>query len=383
METHRLNTGFAGVDLKVLHFHPKSPLRAWNAADELALLHLQDTPMPARARVLVVNDTYGALAVSLHQFGPDSWGDHHTGRLAMMSNLERNNIAPDAVNFIASTDELSGIYDVVIIQLPKTLSLLHWQLTKLRQHLHADSRVIGTGMIKHLPKTMIDLFGSCIGPTTTSLAQKKARLIFSRFDRCLTPPEVAAATYDVPDSPLKLTSYANVFSQQKLDVGTRFFLQNFPDVGAAQRIADVGCGNGALGIFAAWRNPAVAVTFLDESYLALASARASFVSNSLSNAAHFIAADAFSGVDEQEAREKFDVVLCNPPFHEGSKIHTDIAVRMFAGAARHLVSNGELYVIGNRHLGYHEILKKHFHQVVLTASNAKFVIIKAAKPRTV
>lgn len=377
MDTHRFHSGFADVELKVLHFHPKSPLRAWNAADELVLKHLQSAPLKPTARVLVINDSYGALAVSLCQYQPVSWGDHFTGRVALEKNLQRNQLPIDSVQFLPSVDPLTGQFDVVIIQLPKTLSLLESQLLTVRHHIHANSRVIGVGMIKHMPKTMIDLFSRTIGPTTTSLAEKKARLIFSRRDE-LSAAVAPPCVYDIPETPLTLVSHANVFSQQKLDIGTRFFLQHFPDVATAEQIADVGCGNGALGIYAAWQNPQASLVFLDESYLAVQSAEDSFALNNLPNKAVFMAADGFSGVD---IPQKLDIVLCNPPFHEGNKIHTEIAMRMFQGAARHLTASGTLYVIGNRHLGYHESLKKYFNHVSVNVSSAKFLIVQASGPR--
>ena len=43
-----------------------------------------------------------------------------------------------------------------------------------------------------------------------------------------------------------------------------------------------------------------------------------------------------------------------------------------------LKPGGELWVIGNRHLGYHVSLKKFFSKVEVMVSNAKFVIIKAS-----
>ncbi|MFK8042617.1 methyltransferase, partial [Congregibacter sp.] len=43
--------------------------------------------------------------------------------------------------------------------------------------------------------------------------------------------------------------------------------------------------------------------------------------------------------------------------------------------------DGELWVIGNRHLAYHSSLKRHFGYVELVTSNAKFVILRAAQAR--
>ncbi|WP_444997903.1 methyltransferase [Aliikangiella sp. IMCC44359] len=374
---HQFDTSFGQFEIKVLHFHPKSPLQGWNAADELILKELANYSLKGNERVLVVNDSSGALAISLNEFHPESWSDYHTNRLSLEHNLRKNQIPQKQVKFVASTESLSGSYDVVLIQLPKTLSLLEYQLTKIRAHLKPDSLIIGGGMIKHMPKAMIGLFETCIGTTRTSLAEKKARLIFSNFEPSISTKQSSYHCYGIPNSPLKLTSYANVFSQKKLDIGTRYFLSNFPDINQPKRIVDLGCGNGALGIYACWKYSDSELIFIDDSYLAIKSAQESLRQNNLTNSARFAVADGLS-LEVCESVE-VDTVLCNPPFHEGNKVHIDIAKRMFKGAANCLKSGGELYVVANRHLPYYQLLKRDFLQVEVVSHESKFIIAKALK----
>jgi 16S rRNA G1207 methylase RsmC len=56
-----------------------------------------------------------------------------------------------------------------------------------------------------------------------------------------------------------------------------------------------------------------------------------------------------------------------------------IALRMFRQSYRALRKGGELWVIGNRHLGYHVSLKHLFASVELVASNKKFVVLRASR----
>ena len=49
------------------------------------------------------------------------------------------------------------------------------------------------------------------------------------------------------------------------------------------------------------------------------------------------------------------------------------------GARRALRPGGELWVIGNRHLGYHVTLRRIFGNSRLVASDAKFVVLKAVR----
>lgn len=376
-----LSSPFGDVELLPLHHHSHSPLRAWNAADELLLQHVAQQGLPATARILVVNDQSGALAVSLQRWlashgQVQSWNDQLTSQRALQQNLARNGLSEDAVRFIPVTQPLDGHYDAVLLQLPKTLSLLEHQLLNLRPHLHEQTLIVAGGMVKHMSLAMSALFQRIIGPLQASLAQKKARLLHSQWDPALTPAPPKPLRYSIPDSPLQLLNHANVFSQQKLDIGTRFLLQQFPDLSAARTILDLGCGNGALGIFAGWRHPAAELHFVDDSYLALQSAEDSCRLNRLPNPLHFHAGDALEDFSGQ-----VDAILCNPPFHDGNRVHTDIAARMFRGAARHLSAQGTLTIVANRHLDYRPLLQPHFSKLNLLSGNAKFVILSASQPR--
>ena len=80
-----------------------------------------------------------------------------------------------------------------------------------------------------------------------------------------------------------------------------------------------------------------------------------------------------------EQPNSLDVVLCNPPFHQQQVVGDFLARRMFQQSHKALKSGGELWVVGNRHLGYHVTLKRMFREVEQVAANAKFVIFKAHK----
>ncbi len=79
-----------------------------------------------------------------------------------------------------------------------------------------------------------------------------------------------------PVSGLTTVNHAGIFCADRLDIGTRFFLKHLPTRGGAVRVVDLGCGNGVVGLSAAVANPEAHVTFVDESYGAVASAEETF-----------------------------------------------------------------------------------------------------------
>ena len=89
-------------------------------------------------------------------------------------------------------------------------------------------------------------------------------------------------------------------------------------------------------------------------------------------------ARASDGLAEQHA-DALDLVLCNPPFHQQQVVCDFLAWRMFLQSKATLVRRGELWIVGNRHPGYHSKFKKLFRGVDQVAAIPKFVIIKAIK----
>ena len=173
-------------------------------------------------------------------------------------------------------------------------------------------------------------------------------------------------------------NHANVFSRTGLDIGARFFMAHLPE-NVEGEMADLGCGNGVIGLTLLAQNPQAQVTFVDESYMALASSRLN-VEHNLPDAlprCEFVVNNALAGIEP----DRFHAVLCNPPFHQQHAITDHIAWQMFNDARRCLKYGGELRVVGNRHLDYYRKLKKVFGNCTTVATNNKFVVLKAVKLR--
>ncbi len=373
-----LQVAQGSFQLQRLPLRKQELLRAWDAADEYVLNYLAEQGLPQRhARVLIVNDSFGALAVALHAFQPVALSDSYLSQQATRINLAANQIDSDSIRLLDSLAQPEQVWDYVLIKVPKTLALLEFQLHQLRPWLKPETQIIAAGMVKNLTPNVWKLFEKIIGPTTSSLAVKKARLIVARLDPLLTIPANPYPTrFKLEGTGLLICNHANVFSRESLDIGTRFLLQHLPAVAAAQTVIDLGCGNGIVGVSVAGNTADAKVIFVDESFMALASARENFARACPgASAAEFIAADCLTGMAAASA----DYIICNPPFHQQHSVGDQIAWQMFRQSLQVLRPGGELRVIGNRHLNYHVSLKKLFGNCQQIASNAKFVIFSCKK----
>ena len=371
-----LETPFAELDLIRQPEQQNEPLQAFDAADEYLLNHLAEQQPSADCRVLVLNDSFGALAASLAgKVQITSSGDSYLAFQGLEKNLIRNGLSFDAVPSVPANEALVGPFDRVLIRVPKTLALLEEQLIRLQSQLAPGAQVIAAAMVKHLPRAAGDLLERYIGPVQASLAVKKARLLIA------TPEAKAPATSPYPsryllDEPaIELLNHANVFCREGLDIGTRAFLPHLPKNLGAARVADLGCGNGVLAIASALQNPDAQYTLVDESFMAVQSASENWRAALGEREVIVRAGDGLAG---QEA-QSLDVVLCNPPFHQQQVVGDFLAWRMFHQAREALVVGGALYIVGNRHLGYHSKLARLFRGVEQVAATPKFVILKARK----
>ncbi|GAA2912210.1 methyltransferase [Streptomyces violaceus] len=377
----RMTTPWGEFALTRFPEDPRDRLRAWDASDEYVLRHLARERVPLSGTVVAVGDRWGALVTALAEHRPTQITDSHLTQEATRANLARHGVEPGAVRLLTTQDPPPDRVDVLLVRVPKSLALLEDQLLRLAPAVHAGTVVVGTGMVKEIHTSTLQLFERILGPTRTSLAEKKARLIFCTPDPARERPASPwPYVYTLPDGigPAAggtVVNHAGVFCADRLDIGTRFFLRHLPSRRGGRRVVDLGCGNGVVGTAVALADPEAEVLFVDESFQAVASAEATYKANGVPGHAEFRVGDGLAGVPSGSV----DLVLNNPPFHSHQATTDATARRMFAGARRALRPGGELWVIGNRHLGYHVTLRRIFGNSRLVAGDPKFVVLKAVK----
>lgn len=352
----------------------EATLQAWDAADEYLLQDLPQTDGPT----LIFNDAFGALTCALAARNPWSISDSFIAQQAARHNLLLNQIPPDSVTFQDSLAPLPEAPGLVLIKIPKQLALLEQQLRALRTVVTPQTRIIAGAKARDIHNSTLALFEKILGPTTTSLAWKKARLIYGSVTLPALPASSETLNWKLDGTSWTIHNHANVFSRTGLDIGARFFMAHLPE-NVEGEMADLGCGNGVIGLTLLAQNPQAQVTFVDESYMALASSRLN-VEHNLPDAlprCEFVVNNALAGIEP----DRFHAVLCNPPFHQQHAITDHIAWQMFNDARRCLKYGGELRVVGNRHLDYYRKLKKVFGNCTTVATNNKFVVLKAVKLR--
>ncbi|WP_129312181.1 methyltransferase [Streptomyces sp. L2] len=378
-----MTTPWGEYELARFPADPKDQLRAWDASDAYLLRHLAEEGVPLSGAVVVVGDRWGALVTALAAHRPYQVTESFLSQESTRANLARAGVEPSAVRLLTTQDPPPERVDVLLVRVPKSLALLEDQLLRLAPAVHAGTVVIGTGMVKEIHTSTLQLFERILGPTRTSLARQKARLIFCTPDPSLErPANPWPYTYRLPEgigpaSGRTVVNHAGVFCADRLDIGTRFFLQHLPAGPGAGRVVDLGCGNGVVGTAMALADPGAEVLFVDESFQAVASAEATYKANGVPGHAEFRVGDGLAGVAPGSA----DLVLNNPPFHSHQATTDATAWRMFTGARRALRPGGELWVIGNRHLGYHVKLRRLFGNSELVASDRKFVVLRAVRGR--
>jgi len=368
----------------VLHRHPRNKqetLQAWDSADEYLINYFNDNELGKHLgddeQILVINDSFGALSCYFQEFERTAISDSYLSLNSIKLNLQRNNCSEENILIQDSLQSFPTNVKIVFIKIPKTLSYLEFLLQQLRAVLSPETIVVAAGKANMIHTSTLQLFEQYIGSTKTSLAKKKSRLIFSLVEQQQVPEKEIPITWEVEKYQWKIHNHANVFSRNHLDIGGRYLMDNLPE-GNFSKIVDLGCGNGIVGMAAAVAFPKAQITFIDESYMAIDSARINMHKNlpeEQAENARFVVNNGLVGFKPNS----YDLILCNPPFHQQQAITDNIAWSMFNDARFCLVEGGELVIVGNRHLDYQDKLTRIFGNCELVSENQKFVILRAVK----
>lgn len=368
-------------------------LQAWDSADEYLLNHCQAQQLIApNSRVVIFNDAFGALTTHFCQFEHGDSADNnkidvycvndsYVSCQGIAHNIKQNQLTNENLTQLYCLDELPKNIDLILFKIPKNKSLLIEQLIKIKNTVCEKTVFIAADRAKDIHSSTLKLFEKYLGTTTTSLAVKKARLVFCQLDQPQSFTSPFPTVWTLPNTALKrdfiISNHANVYSREKLDIGARYFIENLPKVAKNSKVIDLGCGNGVIGLTILASQPTASIQFVDESQMAISSAKCNVETNlpELRSQCQFHLNDCLTEVESNSV----DLILCNPPFHQQAATTDHIAWQMFKDSHRVLKKGGELRIIGNRQLAYHIKLKRIFGNETLIASNNKFVTQSAIK----
>jgi 16S rRNA (guanine1207-N2)-methyltransferase/23S rRNA (guanine1835-N2)-methyltransferase len=350
-------------------------LQAWDSADELIINYLYENPIQLSKPRIILNDEFGVLACVLHKNNFAWYSDSKVAELGLKKNWSLNCQEKITFNIESQLPAIKHGAEIAILKLPKSNNFLIEELITLRNVLPQGALVITGGKANNISKATLALFEKHLGSTHTSLATKKSRLIFTTVNKSLSTKSKFPNAWPTSPSNLQVHNLSNAFSANQLDIGARFLLENIPDC-KNKTIIDLGCGNGVLSAHAMLSKPKE-LYCIDESRMAIDSAKLTIEHNFpiQKTSVHYL----HSNCLEQLHNTKANLILCNPPFHQNNTITDHIAWQMFNDAKETLHLGGELRVVGNRHLGYHQKLKRLFGDCKMIASNQKFVILSCLK----
>ncbi|MGO1264158.1 MAG: class I SAM-dependent methyltransferase [Brevibacterium aurantiacum] len=152
--------------------------------------------------------------------------------------------------------------------------------------------------------------------------------------------------------------------------------------GSPNSVLDLGCGNGWLLAAAMQVTAADKGAGVDVSKAAVASTRETAEANGLD--VETILADAtdvqaLTGADSSVRTGGQDLILLNPPFHQGTTIETDTAAGLMRTAAELLAPEGRIFTVYNSHLHYRETLERVIGPSEQVARSSKFTVVRSLR----
>jgi len=166
-----------------------------------------------------------------------------------------------------------------------------------------------------------------------------------------------------------------LFSWDRVDEGTRRLIESM-EIEPEERVLDLGCGYGLAGLVAADMAPHGEVVLVDVDCVAVEAARRTLERNKFSHA-EVLLSDCGAAVLDRT----FDVVITNPPFHQGHGVSYDVARQFIRDAAAVLRPGGRLYLVANRFIPYGREMEGLFQRVDFIYRDNRFQVWRALKGR--
>ncbi len=382
----KINDNYCVRDAEyVLECYPRFgdvTMRAWSSADECLVEAVPSTPKSQK--ILIVNDVFGALTIPFHDQQTTVLVDSYLSETAIKRNMRLNGIPEDRVAFASSVAELEGKFDVLLMGVNPSRAMLEYELHHVRNALSPKCKIYAAVMAKNVDSSLYTIFQRTLGPTIVMPTSPKTRLFEIELDL-----ETRTANFDiryscyksvVADVEIEVASGPGVFSADHLDTGARLLLEQLPrqmDAEAPIAVGDLGCGAGALGLVALSLNPNATAIMVDESRMALVSAKETFSRNGVDlSRARFRLANGWDGTKA----DSLDLVLCNMPGDIDASHSPRLALQFLRQTLKVLKPGGRFLFAAREDLPIMKQVRELFPAPVVLVRDEGNIVVLATKP---
>ncbi len=272
--------------------------------------------------------------------------------------------------------------DVIYYRVSKEKPVVHHVINQALARLRPGGRLLLAGAKNEGFKTYFDKARQLFGQGSLQKLGKGAFLgelvLDTETDARLDDRDYASPRIIAEDGPLQVYSKPGLFGWEKVDQGSALLVaqleQTMQRFGiASPRVLDIGCGYGYLSLHA-WRLGASEVIATDNNAAAVAMCGQNFSANAITG--RVVPADCAA-----EIEGLFDLVICNPPFHQGFSVEGGMTERFVAAAAAHLPRNGQALFVVNRFIGLERSAQQYFATLETLAEDGQFRVVRLAAPK--
>ena len=263
-------------------------------------------------------------------------------------------------------------------RISKEKAVVHHIINEAARVLKPDGKLVLAGYKKEGIKTYTDKAKALLnGPSTKTKGGQSSHLTVLTKGNISQDNKLDDKDYSTL-RPLSIEDHRFLskpgqFGWNKVDSGSEFLIEHLPCLleklhKKPKTLLDLGCGYGYLSMMAATLVDFEKILATDNNAAALLSCQ-----ENLKNTG--IPYEVIPDNCAQSIRGRFDLILCNPPFHQGFAVENDLTTHFIEQTHKHLHAKGNALFVVNKFIPLERKATEIFDTVALLAENKSFKLV--------
>lgn len=347
-------------------------------AADLLIDHMKEQATPG---LCVIDE---ALHGTLHRLPTTRWC-YLTNRYDLWLQLSKdkpdcNTVFNDIDIAAGMLSDVSGLY----FRIAKEKAVNHHVVNQAIGLLTPHQTLTICGLKQEGIKSLSERCQQILGPPCLVINGKKSSrlLVFQRgntkIDQSLADDDYTRLREIARIGQSPVLSKPGQFGWQKVDQGSALLCEHFPVLASPTQaneldVLDLGCGYGYLTIRAAhygFRH----IIATDNNAAAVQTCAHNI--QALQLAAEVVADDC-----ARHIKQRFDIILCNPPFHRGFDTTRDLTRHFLTQIQRHLKPTGQALIVVNRFIQIESLASTLFRQCNQVVADTQFKLLVLSHPQ--